>query len=1133
LWSGVVFVGEGRILVFGEKAVSGIMLIVLLMGMLTFAFLIQPVKASGTIYIRADGSIDPPTAPISTTDNVTYTFTDNIYTDSIMIEKDDIVINGNGYVLNGSVSGFRGFDISYRNNVTVKNVRITKFGDGIYVYHSNSCRVLDNMVTDCWYAIDVMHSSNNNTVSGNIVSDSYGGISVDYSSNDNTIINNTVINSKYLGWGLYLWSSSGNMFSDNIATNNSKGMDIRNAVNNTIHSNNISGNQRGVYLSSSSYNIISQNNMTANNEGGIYVLTHCSNNIISGNIIINNTYHGVELYENSVNNSIIGNTITNNQYGIWLHHYSDYNYVAKNIVTNNTVGIRLSESVNYNRISGNDILANGIGIGLVAFAENNFVYHNNFINNTDHVDTYPWISNVWDSEYPSGGNHWNDYMGIDANGDGIGDTPYVIDADNQDRYPLMHSWGPLPVHNINTGLGYATIQEAINANETLYGHTIFVEAGTYYENVVVNKTVSLVGEAPATTVIDGGGTSDVVRVTANNVIIKNFKIRNSGKYYAPPDSGIKVDASYCNITDNVITENSVGINLEKSSYNSIDSNSITNKYDGIILSESSHNYIRVNNITAHECLGVALSWLSSNNVISGNNMTDNGRGISIADSSNNVVSGNNIIATSLKEGMDAISLLASSNIIISENIITNYWAGIELSYSLSCTISKNAMNGNTYNFGVWGSTLSHFLHSIDVSNLVDGKPVYYLVNQKDLMINPSTYPEIGYLALINSTNIHVEGLMLTANWHGLLLAYTDNSKITYNTIAGARNDGGVVLYCSSNNKIYGNNITDNYSGIILSDSLNNTIASNNITDNDAYGLYLSGSSNNTIHHNNFIKNNKQVSSTDSINIWDDGYPSGGNYWSDYVGVDVKSGAGQDLHGSDGIGDNPYVIDANNGDRYPLMYPYGSPPPPTYALTITATVGGTTDPALGTYSYTANSVVQVTAIPDANYLFECWELDDANVGSANPYSVYMDKDHTLKAVFSPIPPPLSVSTSPLSVSILVGQSVTFTSTVSGGYTPYTYQWYLNSAPVSGANQSSWTFTPTASGVYYVHLKVTDAKGNAAQSDASRIIVATIPVGGYSISIKVHTKAEPIIPYIALIAILTAIYVETKRKTKRKH
>ena len=66
---------------------------------------------------------------------------------------------------------------------------------------------------------------------------------------------------------------------------------------------------------------------------------------------------------------------------------------------------------------------------------------------------------------------------------------------------------------------------------------------------------------------------------------------------------------------------------------------------------------------------------------------------------------------------------------------------------------------------------------------------------------------------------------------------------------------------------------------------------------------------------------------------------------------------------------------------------------------------------------------------------------------------------------------------------------------------------------------------------MHLKVTDAKGNTAQSDTARITVATVPVGGYSISIQVPTKTEPIILYIALIAIL-AVFTKIRPKTKRK-
>ena len=153
-----------------------------------------------------------------------------------------------------------------------------------------------------------------------------------------------------------------------------------------------------------------------------------------------------------------------------------------------------------------------------------------------------------------------------------------------------------------------------------------------------------------------------------------------------------------------------------------------------------------------------------------------------------------------------------------------------------------------------------------------------------------------------------------------------------------------------------------------------------------------------------------------------------------------------------------------------------------------------------------------------------------------YFTYTHSTHTIQIIgtwiIGPPSPPLSASINPLSASILVGQSVTFTSTVTGGVTPYTYQWYLNGNLVSGATSDTWTFTPTASGIYYVYLKVTDAEGNTTQSETARITVTAVPVGGYSVPIQTHTRIEPITPYIALITIMTALFVKVKRKTRRK-
>ena len=107
-----------------KKAVLGIVLTLLLTTMSILALKIQPAKAMGTIYIRADGSVDPDTAPISSSDNITYVFTDNI-NESIVVEKDNIVVDGSGFTLEGmEVLGSSGINMSYRNNVRIINLKI-------------------------------------------------------------------------------------------------------------------------------------------------------------------------------------------------------------------------------------------------------------------------------------------------------------------------------------------------------------------------------------------------------------------------------------------------------------------------------------------------------------------------------------------------------------------------------------------------------------------------------------------------------------------------------------------------------------------------------------------------------------------------------------------------------------------------------------------------------------------------------------------------------------------------------------------------------------------------------------------------------------------------------------------------
>jgi parallel beta-helix repeat protein len=378
---------------------------------------------------------------------------------------------------------------------------------------------------------------------------------------------------------------------------------------------------------------------------------------------------------------------------------------------------------------------------------------------------------------------------------------------------------------------------------------------------------------------------------------------------------------------------------------------------------SYRNNVTVRNIQVGFAFYGIYLWNATRNTITGNTLTYNGYGIYLVAASQNSIIG---------------------------NTATNNDIGINVEASTNNILRDNVMN-NDHNLAVYGTQASHFDNDIDDSNTANGKKVYYLVSKSNLLIDPSTYPDVGYLALVNCQNITVNNMELTNNGHGILLAYTTGSTITQNEIKD--NYGGVGLFASTGNFIFGNNIMNNYRGIQLSNSSNtNSVSTNNVTDNTE-GMFFFGSSQNSVFGNNITDNNigvgfKQASNnmfrgnffvdntnqvydlavsdasvTMSTNMWDFSYPVGGNYWSDYTGVDVKSGAGQNETGSDGIGDTPYVINERNSDKYPLM-PYGSP----FAVSIVSpqnTTYTTTDVSLDFTVNEATSWIKYSLDGQAN------------------------------------------------------------------------------------------------------------------------------------------------------------------------
>jgi parallel beta-helix repeat protein len=212
----------------------------------------------------------------------------------------------------------------------------------------------------------------------------------------------------------------------------------------------------------------------------------------------------------------------------------------------------------------------------------------------------------------------------------------------------------------NGPANFDNIQEAINNASS--GDTVFVHIGTYYEHVVINKTIALVGEDNNFTIIDGYETGNVIYIRANNVTVKSFTVRKSGMY---PYSAILIDHSTGNvIINNKVIYNYEGISLLYSSSNVVCGNTISSNYDGIYLYSSSNNVFSGNTIFSSNYDGIDL-YYSSNNVVSGNVILHNGfAGMSLYYSSSNVVCGNTILSN--YPGID-LALLSSYNIIYHNN----------------------------------------------------------------------------------------------------------------------------------------------------------------------------------------------------------------------------------------------------------------------------------------------------------------------------------------------------------------------------------------------------------------------------------------------------------------------------------
>ena len=512
---------------------------------------------------------------------------------------------------------------------------------------------------------------------------------------------------------------------------------------------------------------------------------------------------------------------------------------------------------------------------------------------------------------------------------------------------------------------YSTIQAAVNASSP--GDTIIVRDGTYNENVKVNIASLTIQSQNGTAncIVSASNPSDhVFYVTASYVNITGLTVRNAT---GADSAGIYLNiVDHCNISANNVTNNFNGIYLEWSDNNTITSNTAYNNWEGIFLEYSSNNNL-TSNTAKNNYYGIYLESSSNNNLTSNTAYNNTQAGIYLYSSSNDTLTGNNVTLNG-----DGIYMNNTRNLLLEGNTVMNntaqFGGGEGDGIRAAGVCNDTVIRGNNISYNNWG---------ID---LYVGDFVNFTIVNNSMSYNPN-----AGMWIENTSDSTMEGNEVshaTDATYGIGICLFSSSNNTISDNTASNNSHGIYLHSSSNNNtITGNNASNNYiDGIYLYSSSSNNFTGNNASNNDYCGISLESSSNNTIYNNYF--NNTNNAYDDGTNAWNitktagtniiGGPYLGGNYWSDYAGVDPNY---------DGLGDTlvPYNSSGNiqnGGDYLPLVYPSATTEGTVYEANTSALGGAnvvllcggseiasTTSDATGYYNFrveaTGNYTVNVT------------------------------------------------------------------------------------------------------------------------------------------------------------------------------
>jgi len=617
----------------------------------------------------------------------------------------------------------------------------------------------------------------------------------------------------------------------------------------------------------------------------------------AGNRVSSNTRAGVSLSV-SANVTISATDLSSNAVGMSIDSSSNITLTANN-VSNNGYGIGLVSST-YVTITANTFLSNGVYL-----QGDSVSYFNSHTIPTDNtVNGKPLY-------------YHKDCSGLTVDGIPVGqlivaNCTSVIAANLQ-----------ITDSDVGIEMAFSTgvTITATNVSGNEYG--ISLDSSVNVTLIANDVTSNRVGVYPHS--------STNITLTANN-LSSNLLFG----LYVHSSTSIAIAAN--DASSNVF----YGIHVELCTNVSIATNNVSNSDYGISLSSSTGVTITANIASSNSQYGIYIG-ASSNVTLAANRVSNSGDGIYLASSTNITVAAN-IVSNSFY----GIYLDTSTSVAITANNVSNSAYGIYLYFATSSAITANNVSNASY--GIY----SYFATSIAIaSNVLASSPYdgIYIAFSTSIAITANSVSNASYgIHLRSSADVAITTNSLSDNRVGIYVMSSRDIPITANTILARSNSYGIHLDSSTSINVTANSVSassygiyiewsddvtinaDTFSaswiGVYVTSSRDIIATSNTILGNER-GIHLGSSINVTIHHNGIISNGVQAwDDSGSENRWDDGYPSGGNYWSDYAGADDCRGPAQDIcPGPDGLGDTPYVIDADSQDRYPLLAPPGGPRPP--------------------------------------------------------------------------------------------------------------------------------------------------------------------------------------------------------------